>query len=79
MRLHHEQAGRLAESFEYRDTDDGLAIVTDAAACLRKITGGKTLIESSRDAREGRETLVRVLLESRQSSATHGWNRQRGP
>jgi hypothetical protein len=48
----------FAESFEYRETDDGLAIVTDAAACLRKITGGKTLIESSRDAREGRETLV---------------------
>jgi len=48
----------LAASFEYRETENGLAIVMDEARCLERITGGKTLLESSEDAREGRETLV---------------------
>jgi hypothetical protein len=48
----------LAESFEYRETADGLAIVMDERSCLERIIGGKTLVESSLDAREGRDTLV---------------------
>jgi hypothetical protein len=48
----------LAESFEYRHTADGLAVVLDADACAMKITGGKSLSESHLDAVEGRETLV---------------------
>jgi len=48
----------LAESFEYRATAEGAAIVMDEASCLERITGGKTLLESSEDSGEGRETLV---------------------
>src|SRR6266446_4862571 len=48
----------LAASFEYRETENGLAIVMDEACCLERITGGKTLLESSEDAREARDTLV---------------------
>jgi hypothetical protein len=48
----------LAESFEYRETDDGLTVVLDAEACLRRITGGKTMIETHQDAMEGREALI---------------------
>jgi hypothetical protein len=46
----------LLESFEY--TDDGSAIVMDAARCLGRVTGGKTIIESAKDAQKGREALV---------------------
>jgi hypothetical protein len=48
----------LAESFEYRETDDGLAVVPDAAMCFRRIVDGKTLLESHDDAIAGRETLI---------------------
>jgi hypothetical protein len=48
----------LLESFEYRETDSGWAIVLDAARCLDRVTGGKTVIDSSLDAQAGRETLV---------------------
>jgi hypothetical protein len=48
----------LLESFEYRETNDGLAIVLDSAGCLNRVTGGKSKIDSSLDAQEGRETLV---------------------
>jgi len=48
----------LADSFEYRDTPDSLAVVLDADACLQKITEGKTLMKTHQDALAGRETLI---------------------
>jgi hypothetical protein len=48
----------LLESFEYRETNDGLAIVLDSAGCLNRVTGGKSIIDSSLDAQEGRETTL---------------------
>jgi hypothetical protein len=48
----------FAETFDYRDTEDGLAVAMNAADCLKRATGGKTVAESSQDAQEGRETLI---------------------
>jgi hypothetical protein len=48
----------LAASFEYQNTEHGITVVMDEARCLERITGGKTLLESSDDAQAGRETLA---------------------
>jgi hypothetical protein len=51
-------ADLLVQSFEYRESGKELAIVLDPVSCFNRITGGKTIIETSQDAQDGREGLV---------------------
>jgi hypothetical protein len=48
----------LAQTFEYEEVDNGIAIVPDPARSVDRLIGGKTILENSRDAQQGRDSLI---------------------
>jgi hypothetical protein len=43
----------FAQTFEYEEVDNGIAIVPDPARSVDRLIGGKTILENSRDAQQG--------------------------
>jgi hypothetical protein len=48
----------FVDTFEYEETIDDLGIVPNPARCPERLTGGKTILETASDAREGRDSLI---------------------
>src|ERR1700731_1450133 len=48
----------FAQTFEYEEVDNGIAIVPDPARSVDRLIGGKTILENSRDAQQGRDSLI---------------------
>jgi hypothetical protein len=48
----------LAQTFEYRETSDGVAVVLDHKGCLERIKGGRTLLEDWEERNRSNRTLL---------------------